>query len=156
MTQVTATGEAFQRRYAALARSRDAGGDAASLSSLAREVRREAEAGRTRAAHELHDTAAQSMISAHRFLEAAGTSLDRAQTDAAGDHLRAAQERLLTAIHEVRSVLNTLVPPGLEELGPAGALEIYLRDPRTARCQRRDGGHACRWLEARPSASCSR
>ncbi len=135
LAQVTASGEAFQHRYDALARNRGharsdgAGeGDGATLRSLAQEVRREADAAGTRAAHELHDTAAQSMISAHRFLEAAGTSLDQAQADVARGHVQSAQERLLAAIHEVRSVINTLVPPGLEELGPAGALEIYVRE----------------------------
>jgi signal transduction histidine kinase len=98
------------------------------LDTLARATLRESERARTQVAHELHDTAAQSMVSAHRFMEAARASLNGARPEAAPGHLDAAQERLLTAIREVRVVLNRLVPPGLEELGVASALRIHVRD----------------------------
>ena len=98
------------------------------LDTLARETLRESEQARTHIAHTLHDTAAQSMVSAHRFMEAARASLGGPRPEVAPQHLDAAQERLLAAIREVRLVLNTLVPPGLEELGIANALRIYVRD----------------------------
>jgi signal transduction histidine kinase len=129
LAQMIATTEEFHRLYTAADRDRASSEQAVSrLDSLARDTLREAEAARTRVAHELHDTAAQSMISAHRFLEAARASLAAKQPDTAERHLDAAQERLLGAIHEVRSILNALVPPGLEELGLANALEILVRD----------------------------
>lgn len=100
----------------------------ARLVAFARESVREAAATQTRAADALHDTAGQSMVAAHRFLEAARASLAASRPDAAAGQLDAAQERLLAAIREVRAVLVTLVPPGLEELGLPGALEIMLRE----------------------------
>jgi len=129
LAQMIATTEEFHRLYTAADRDRASSEEVVNrLDSLARDTLREAEAARTRVAHELHDTAAQSMISAHRFLEAARASLAAAQPDTAERHLDAAQERLLAAIHETRSILTTLVPPGLEELGLANALEILVRD----------------------------
>ncbi len=129
LAQMIATTEEFHRLYTAADRDRATSEQAVTrLDSLARDTLREAEAARIRVAHELHDTAAQSMISAHRFLEAARASLAATQPDTAERHLDAAQERLLGAIHEVRSILNALVPPGLEELGLANALEILVRD----------------------------
>lgn len=92
---------------------------------LARETLRAQDEERSRVAHEIHDTAAQSMVSAFRFIEAA-----RAASGADGHdpdpRLVAASERLLTAIREVRAVLAHLLPPGLEELGLADALRTRL------------------------------
>jgi signal transduction histidine kinase len=129
LAQMIATTEEFHRLYTTADRDRASSEQAATrLDSLARETLRESDEARTRIAHTLHDTAAQSMVSAHRFLEAARASLTGPRPEAAPRHLDAAQERLLTAIREVRGVLNTLVPPGLEELGLANALQIYVRD----------------------------
>jgi signal transduction histidine kinase len=124
-----ATTEEFHRLYTTADRDRGSAQQAATrLDTLARETLRDSEQARTDIAHTLHDTAAQSMVSAHRFMEAARASLTGPRPEAAPGHLDAAQERLLAAIREVRLVLNTLVPPGLEELGIANALRIYVRD----------------------------
>jgi signal transduction histidine kinase len=167
LERVVATTEEFHRLYTTADRDRaSTAQDASNLDSLARETLREAEDVRTQIAHELHDTAAQSMVSAHRFLEAARASLAGPDAAAAGRaaagraaagraaadrHLDAADERLLIAIREVRGVLNSLVPPGLEELGLANALRIYVRDavPTTIHLEiAGDLPRAEGWLEA--------
>ncbi len=151
LAQAIASGEAFERRYAALARQprdSDEGADTRGPSISA--VAREAHATRIRAAHELHDTAAQSMIGAHRHLDAGGVSLDRGDAAAAREQLETGQAHLLQAIRETRAVLNTLVPPGLEELGPGGALEIYVREHVASEIAVTFGGRLPRcedWLE---------
>jgi signal transduction histidine kinase len=129
LAQMIATTEEFHRLYTTADRDRGSAEQAATrLDTLARETLRDSERARTDIAHTLHDTAAQSLVSAHRFMEAARASLTGSRPETAPRHLDAAQERLLTAIREVRLVLNTLVPPGLEELGLANALRIYVRD----------------------------
>jgi len=129
LAQMIATTEEFHRLYTTADRDRGSAEQTATrLDTLARETLRESEKARTDIAHTLHDTAAQSLVSAHRFMEAARASLTGPRPEAAPRHLDAAQERLLAAIREVRLVLNTLVPPGLEELGIANALRIYTRD----------------------------
>src|SRR5204862_7561877 len=99
------------------------------LDRLARATLRAQDEERTRIAHEIHDTAAQSMVSAFRFLDAA-----RAPSGANGQEpdprLVAASERLLAAIGEVRAVLAHLLPPGLEELGLANALRTRIQSLR--------------------------
>ena len=129
LAQMIATTEEFHRLYTSANRDRASSEQAATrLDTLARETLRESEQARVHVAHVLHDTAAQSMVSAHRFMEAARASLGGTRPENTPRHLDAAQERLLTAIREVRIVLNTLVPPGLEELGLANALKIQVRD----------------------------
>jgi signal transduction histidine kinase len=129
LAKMVATAEEFQRLSTLTGRDRRSSASSASrLDGLARETQREAEVARTRIAHQLHDTAAQSMVGAHRFLAAAQTALDASDTGRASRHLEAADGALTSAIREVRHVLNTLVPPGLEELGIANALRIYVRD----------------------------
>jgi len=129
LAQMIATTEEFHRLYTGANRDRATSEQAATrLDNLARETLRESDGARTHVAHVLHDTAAQSMVSAHRFMEAARASLTGPRPEAAPRHLDAAQDRLLTAIREIRVVLNTLVPPGLEELGIANAIKIYVRD----------------------------
>jgi len=152
LAQMIATTEEFHRLYTTADRHRASSEQAATrLDSLARETLRESDEARTRIAHALHDTAAQSMVSAHRFLEAARASLAGERPEAASGHLDAAQERLLTAVREVRAVLNTLVPPGLEELGLANALLIHVRDAVPERMAVEITGELPRtegWLEA--------
>lgn len=129
LAQMIATTEEFHRLWTAADRDRASVETSMSrLDTLARETLRESEEARVGVAHILHDTAAQSMVSAHRFLEAARTSLAGPHPESAGRHLDAAQERLLAAIKEIRTVLNNLVPPGLEELGLANAIQIHVRD----------------------------
>ncbi len=152
LERVVATTEEFHRLYTTADRDRaSTAQDASNLDSLARETLRESEDARTEIAHTLHDTAAQSMVSAHRFLEAARASLASPDPSAADRHLAAAGERLLAAIREIRSVLNSLVPPGLEELGLANALRIFVRDavpPSIAVEISGDVPRAENWLEA--------
>ena len=56
-----------------------------------------------RVAHALHDTVAQSLVSAHRFLEAARASMAAGRPDAATQQLEAAQAAVLEAIAELRT-----------------------------------------------------
>jgi signal transduction histidine kinase len=129
LAQMIATTEEFHRLWTAADRDRASVETSMTrLDTLARETLRESEEARVSVAHNLHDTAAQSMVSAHRFLEAARASLSGPRPESAGAHLDAAQERLLMAIKETRAVLNNLVPPGLEELGLANAIQIHVRD----------------------------
>lgn len=72
----------------------------------------DAEAAGGRVAHELHDTVAQSLVTAHRFLEAARASLAAGRTDAAASQLESAQAAVLQAIAEVRLVIDSVRPPG--------------------------------------------
>jgi len=152
LAQMIATTEEFHRLYTTADRDRGSAEQAATrLDTLARETLRDSELARTDIAHTLHDTAAQSMVSAHRFMEAARASLTGPRPEAAPRHLDAAQERLLAAIREVRLVLNTLVPPGLEELGIANALRIYVRDNVPETIETQVAGELTRaenWLEA--------
>jgi signal transduction histidine kinase len=93
---------------------------------LARESLRAKDEERSRIAHEIHDTAAQSMVSAFRFVEAAraASEKDGGRPD---PRLVVASDRLQTAIREVRAVLARLLPPGLEELGLADALRARIQ-----------------------------
>jgi signal transduction histidine kinase len=81
---------------------------------------------RAAVAHLIHDTAAQSLVSAHRFLQAALGSA--AVPDLARGHLDEASARLATAIGELRTILERLAPPALEELGLRRAIEERLRN----------------------------
>ncbi|MBA2380480.1 MAG: sensor histidine kinase [Chloroflexi bacterium] len=94
---------------------------------LARATLRTQDEERARIAHQIHDTAAQSMVSAFRFLEAARTA-SAADVRGPDPRLVNASDRLRTAIGEVRAVLARLLPPGLEELGLAEAMRVRLHD----------------------------
>ena len=98
LAQLISTTEEFQRR-------------ALSAEALARATKGEARLGDERVAHELHDTVAQSLVSAHRFLEAARASLVADRGEAATQQLEAAQAAVLDAIRELRKVIDGLVPP---------------------------------------------
>jgi signal transduction histidine kinase len=122
LAQMIATSEELQALYRASKRQRlELERNRRLVERLARETLRAKDEERSRIAHEIHDTAAQSMVSAFRFLDAA-----RVASGANGQEpdpmLVSATDRLLTAIQEVRSVLARLLPPGLEELGLADAL----------------------------------
>ena len=134
LAQMIATTEEFHRLYTAADRDRASVETSMTrLDTLARETLRESEESRVAVAHALHDTAGQSAVAAHRFLDAARASLKGPRPETAARHLDEAQERLLTTIKEIRTVLNNLVPPGLEELGLVNALQIHVRDnvPKT-------------------------
>ena len=97
LAQLISTTEAFeQRATAAEARVVD--------------VRAAAERRDERTANALHDRAMQSMVTAHRFLEAARSSLAASESEAAAGHVDHAQEAVLTAIQEMREVIETLRP----------------------------------------------
>lgn len=142
LAQAVETAEAFRSRADDAERRRIEAEQAAAVAErLARDALQESDEARRRAAHALHDGPAQSMVSAHRFLEAARSALVPADAgrpdpdgrpDAEGGErsaalLAQAQDRVLEAIREVRAVLDSLVPPGLEELGLAEALRIRAR-----------------------------
>jgi signal transduction histidine kinase len=147
-----ATTEEFHRLWTAADRDRASVETSMSrLDTLARETLRESEEARVGVAHALHDTAGQSAVAAHRFLEAARASLTGPRPETAELHLDAAQDRLLTTIKEIRSILNNLVPPGLEELGLANAIQIHVRDSVPESVEVEVAGQLPRaeyWLEA--------
>ncbi len=103
-----------ERRRRALERSRR------QIERLARDRIRATEEERIRIGHRIHDTAAQSLVSAYRFIDTArvvAAQRGDALTAAVETNLAAAAERVQAAIGEVRGVLAQLVPPGLDELG---------------------------------------
>jgi signal transduction histidine kinase len=99
LAQLLATTEEFERR-------------ATAAEALARATTGEAELARQRIAHALHDTVAQSLVSAHRFLEAARASLASDRSDAATQQLESARTAVLEAIAELRRVIDGLAGPG--------------------------------------------
>ena len=82
---------------------------------------------RARIAHQIHDTAAQSMVSAFRFLDAARAYAAAHPGESIEAYLENASDRMVTAIKEVRAVLADLVPPGLEELGLGQAIHSRMK-----------------------------
>ena len=113
---------------------------------LARDAVLVRERERARIALQIHDTAAQSLVSAVRFLDAAadqqgagaaakGRTARGATPEGlavpgasdATDHLGLAQGRLRTAIGELRAILEELIPPGLK-LGLDQAIRYRHRD----------------------------
>jgi signal transduction histidine kinase len=127
LAQMIATTEEFHRLYTAADRDRaSVESSMTRLDTLARETLRESEESRMAVAHNLHDTAGQSIVAAGRFLDAARAALASPRPESAELHLDAAQEQVRAAIREVRAVWNALVPRGLEELGLAEALRIHV------------------------------
>ncbi len=124
LAQMVATGEEFYELYRSSQKQRrDLERNQRRLDRLARQTLRASDLERARIAHQIHDTAAQSMVSAFRFLDAARAYAGGHPGESIDTYLEAASERLVTAIKEVRAVLNDLVPPGLEELGLGQAIE---------------------------------
>ena len=96
---------------------------------FARDAVRAREGERARIAHQIHDTVAQSMVSAMRFLDAGMSTIQGSAAAAASpagrwtarrattgtDNLELARERLRVAIHELRAMLDEFVPAGLEQ-----------------------------------------
>jgi signal transduction histidine kinase len=131
LAQMIATSEEFHELFRSSQRQRSAlERNQRRLDRLARETLRAKDEERALIAHEIHDTAAQSLVSAFRFLEAARATAETLPGPTA-DHLAAAGERLQAAIREIRQVLNRLLPPGLEELGLAHAIGARLNDLTT-------------------------
>lgn len=95
LAQLVATTEEFQRR-------------AIAAEALAHGTQGEAQLATERVAHALHDTVAQSLVSAHRFLEAARASTAAGRPDAAAQQLDDAQAAVLEAIAELRRVIDGL------------------------------------------------
>lgn len=130
LAQMIATGEELQQLYrASQLQRRQLDRNRRLVDRLARQSLRAQDEERARVAHEIHDTAAQSMVSAYRFLDAARVA-SGADGDEPDPRLVVASERLKTAIAEVRAVLARLLPPGLEELGLADALRTRIRSVR--------------------------
>jgi signal transduction histidine kinase len=126
LAQMIATSEELNDSYRSARRQRtELERSRRRLDRLARTTLRAKDDERARIAHQIHDTAAQSMVSAFRFLEAARTA---SAASGVGEDRRvaAASERLVAAIGEIRTVLARLLPPGLEELGLAHALRSQL------------------------------
>lgn len=115
LAQFIVVAEEFQDLYRSAQRQRRELARTQRLSDgLARQAVSARELERARVAHQIHDTAAQSMVSAYRFLSASMAAAEAGTVADARAHSGMALERLQTAIREVRSVLGQLVPPGLE------------------------------------------
>ena len=132
LAQMIVTGDEYEELYHAAQRQvRELDRSRRRFDALARDALEQLEQTRVGIAHRLHDTAAQSLVAAHRHLEAARA---RARPDAPLDEqLQLASEHLATAIAEARAVLRGLMPPGLEELGLGPALEMRIRVLRDER-----------------------
>ncbi len=128
LAQMVATSEEFYELYRDAQRQRrELERNQRQLDRLARETLRASDLERARIAHQIHDTAAQSMVSAFRFLDAARAYAAGHPGQSVDAYLESASDRMQAAIKEVRAVLNDLVPPGLEELGLRMAIESRMR-----------------------------
>ena len=128
LAQMVATSEEFYELYRDSQRQRrELERNQRQLDRLARETLRASDLERARIAHQIHDTAAQSMVSAFRFLDAARAYAAGHPGQSIDTWLDSASERMQVAIKEVRAVLNDLVPPGLEELGLRMAIESRMK-----------------------------
>jgi signal transduction histidine kinase len=128
LAQMVATSEEFYELYRdSQKQRRDLERNQRRLDRLARQTLHASDLARARVAHQIHDTAAQSMVSAFRFLDAARAYAQAHPGDSIDQYLENASERMVTAIKEVRAVLADLVPPGLEELGLGQAIESRIR-----------------------------
>ena len=123
LAQMVATSEEFYELYRESQRQRrELERNQRRLDRLARQTFQASDLERARIAHQIHDTAAQSMVSAFRFLDAARAYARSHPGSSVDEFLESASDRLVTAINEVRAVLADLMPPGLEELGLAHAI----------------------------------
>ena len=123
LAQMVATSEEFYELYRESQRQRrELERNQRRLDLLARQTLQASDLERARIAHQIHDTAAQSMVSAFRFLDAARAYAASHPGQSVDGYLESASDRLVFAIKEVRAVLAHLMPPGLEELGPAHAI----------------------------------
>ena len=141
LAQFIVATEEFQGLYRNAVRQRGELDRARRLADrLARDAVHIGEHERARIAHQIHDTAAQSLVSAVRFLDAATADLGAPDSTGPGPagrapiwrtsarrHLGVAQERLRTAIGELRAILDELIPAGLE-LGLDQAIRYRHRD----------------------------
>jgi signal transduction histidine kinase len=128
LAQMVATSEEFYELYRdSEQQRRELERNQRRLDRLARQTLRASDLERARIAHEIHDTAAQSMVSAFRFLDAARAFVASHPGESIDGYLESASDRLVTAIKEVRAVLADLVPAGLEELGLAQAIHHRMK-----------------------------
>jgi signal transduction histidine kinase len=128
LAQMVATSEEFYELYRESQRQRrELERNRRRLDRLARQTLQASDNERAKVAHQIHDTAAQSMVSAFRFLDAARAYAASHPGESVDSYLDSASERLQAAIKEVRAVLNDLVPPGLEELGLRMAIESRMK-----------------------------
>ena len=128
LAQMVATSEEFYELYRdSEQQRRELERNQRRLDRLARQTLRASDLERARIAHQIHDTAAQSMVSAFRFLDAARAFVASHPGESIDGYLESASDRLVTAIKEVRAVLADLVPAGLEELGLAQAIQHRMK-----------------------------
>ena len=129
LAQMAATAEELTELYQTARRERiELERSRRRVDRLAQEAVRAKDDERALIAHQIHDTAAQSMVSAFRFLDAARAAAAHRSLDPDVDRqLAEASDRLLTAIREVRGVLAQVLPPGLEELGVGSAIRARMR-----------------------------
>ena len=128
LAQMVATSEEFYELYRDSQKQRhELERNQRRLDRLARQTLQASDLERARIAHQIHDTAAQSMVSAFRFLDAARAYARGHPGDSIDTYLEFASDRISTAIKEVRAVLNDLVPPGLEELGLGQAIASRMK-----------------------------
>jgi signal transduction histidine kinase len=123
LAQMVATSEEFYELYRDSQRQRrELERNQRRLDRLAHQTLQAGHLERARIAHQIHDTAAQSMVSAFRFLDVAREYARQHPEGSVDNYLEAASDRVVTAIKEMRAVLADLLPPGLEELGLSHAI----------------------------------
>lgn len=128
LAQMVATSEEFYELYRdSQKQRRELERNQRRLDRLARQTLQASDLERARIAHQIHDSAAQSMVSAFRFLDAARAYGAAHPGESVDSYLEWASDRLVTAIKEVRAVLADLVPPGLEELGLGQAIRSRMQ-----------------------------
>jgi len=128
LAQMVATSEEFYELYRdSQKQRRELERNQRRLDRLARQTLQASDLERARIAHQIHDTAAQSMVSAFRFLDAARAYAAAHPGESIEAYLENASDRMVTAIKEVRAVLADLVPPGLEELGLGQAIHSRMK-----------------------------
>jgi signal transduction histidine kinase len=86
------------------------------------------EAERARLSRELHDETVQDLIAATQRLQMAQRSLERGDTAAALQTLRATRTLAQTTLDELRRLIRDLRPIYLEDLGFLPALEMLVRE----------------------------
>jgi signal transduction histidine kinase len=77
------------------------------------------------AARRLHDTAGQSLVSAHRFVMASRSATGAGDEQAALAALDAATEAIGSAMRELRAVMDRLAPPELDAGGISAGIEHH-------------------------------
>ncbi|MBC7258375.1 MAG: HAMP domain-containing protein [Chloroflexi bacterium] len=102
------------------------------------------EAERARLSRDLHDQTVQDLIAMTQRLQLAQRALERGDSSAALDALRAARSLAQDALGELRRLIRALRPIYLEDLGFLPALEMLVRETPNPPAELRVSGEARR------------